>query len=192
MAGTIKGVKMFTKALMYVTCASTLALLCLTVGNVIMRYVFQTPFSGIMEWSQMFLIISMTCMAHALVEGRFVAVGAFIDRLPKKADFAVEIIMGAVAIAYFTIIGVQLLLQIAPSIQFNELYFVINVPRWPMYLVLGISFLACVPATVVYVIERIKNYVPLSERGILDDNPDLAILALVEGDEEGEAEGGVA
>ena len=68
----------------------------------------------------------------------------------------------------------------------NEAYFVIKTPKWPMYIVLGISFLACVFAAVVFVIERIKKlYAPRTEEdeSILA-NPELAILLGKEADDE--------
>ncbi|MCL2110818.1 MAG: TRAP transporter small permease subunit [Clostridiales bacterium] len=175
-----KAISIFTKALMFVCYGAMLVMLVLTISDVVARHIFNTPMTGVTEWSQMLLIICLTAMAHACVEGRYVAVGAFVERWPKKANFAIEIIMGVAAIVFFLIVGSQLLVAVETSIRFNEAYFVLNVPRWPMYMILGISFLACIPATLVHMHKRIKNYKPPSERDILDD-PELAILAMANG-----------
>ena len=189
MSGLLGALKWVSRIFMYVCYGAILVLLCMTVWDVIMRYVFNKPNSGVTEVSQMLLIITMTALAHAIVEGRYVAVGVLVDRLPKKGNFAVEIIMAAVAITFFFIAGYQLILMTGVSIRLHEAYFVIKTPRWPFYLVLGISFLACIPATFVYVVERIKNYRPPQEVDFFEENPDLAILAFVDEDEE--AKGGV-
>ena len=174
----LKILKSISRALLYVSYGAILVLLGMTVWDVFMRYVFGRPNSGVTEVSQMLLIISMTCLAHALVEGRNVAVGVIVDRFPKVGNFAVEIIMGAVAIVFFFIVGWQLIVMTGTSMNLKEAYFVIKTPRWPMYLILGISFLACIVATFVYVMERIRNYKPPKEVDFFEENPDLAILAL--------------
>lgn len=180
--------KWVSRALLYVSYGAILVLLGMTVWDVIMRYVFGRPNSGVTEISQMLLIISMTCLAHAVVDGRNIAVGVLVDRLPKAGNFIIEIIMGAIAIVFFFIVGSQLIVMTGTSMNLHEAYFVLKTPRWPLYLVLGVSFLACVLATVVYVIERIRNYKPPTEIDFFEDNPDLAILAFSDG--EGEEKGG--
>ena len=189
MAVPFKVIKTISRILMYVTYAALLALLVITVYDVIMRYVFNNPSSGVTEWSQMFLIICMTCMAHALVEGRFISVGVFVDRFPQKVNAAFEIGMVAAAIVFFIVVGYQLIALSQVAIQMGETYFVIKTPKWPMYVVLGISFLACVLTSFVYVVERLKKlYAPKVEESILD-NPELTILLGL--DKDGKEGGGL-
>lgn len=175
-----------SRILLYIGYGALLGLLGLTVQDVFRRYIFQNPMMGSSEWSQMLLIISMCTMAFACIDGRFIAVGVIVDKFPKKINFAVEILMGAIAFIFFMIVGWQLILLALSS---NELYFVLRTPRWPLYAILGIAFFGAALATIVYVIERIRNYTPPHEKTIFDENPDLAILAL--SDEENNAEGGV-
>lgn len=174
----LKTLRSITRGFIYVCYASLVVLMVMTVVDVIMRYVFNKPSSGVTEWSQMLLIICMTAMAHALVDGRFVLVGTIVDKFPKKVNFAFEIIMGAISFTFFFIVGYQLMKMVGNSMSHNELYFIIKTPKWPMYLILGASFLATALATIVYVIERITNYTPPQEKTVFDENPDLAILAL--------------
>ena len=186
MAVTIKTIKTVTRALMYVCYAALVAMLAITVYDVIMRYIFNNPSSGVTEWSQMFLITCMTTMAHALVEGRFISVGVLVDRFPKKGNMGFEIGMGIAAFVFFIIVGYQLLLLAQGSTLMREAYFVIKTPKWPMYVILGISFLACALATVAYVVERVKKLnAPAAEQSIFD-NPELAFIAEAEaGDKKG-------
>jgi len=166
-----------------------LCLLGLTVWDVIMRYALNNPSSGVTEWSQMFLIISMTALSNAIVEKRWISVGVVVDKFPKIPNFIIEIVMGAVAFGFFLLVGYQLLMLSQLSIQLHELYFVIKTPRWPMYLFLSVSFLACCLATIVYVIERLQNYSPPKDKAEdALDNPELAFLT--KGDEK--KEGGAA
>lgn len=190
MAVVAKTIKWITRILIYACYAAVIVMAALTVYDVFMRYVFSKPNSGVTEWSQILLIICMTAMAHALVEGRVTAVGTFVDRFPKKANFAIEIIMGVISLAFFVVVGWQMLKMVGTSMTFREAYFVIKFPRWPMYLVLGISFLASGLATIAYVIDRITNYRDPKNKSVFDENPDLAILALEE--EESKKSGGDA
>ena len=190
MAASFKVVKSISRALMYVTYAAMLALLVITVWDVIARYVFNRPSSGVTEWSQMFLITCMTCMAHALIEGRMISVGVIVERFHKKVNAAIEIGMGVAAFAFFLIAGYQLILLSQFSTVIGEEYFVIRVPKWPMYAILSISFLACAMTTVVYVIERLqKLFAPPIEKSALD-NPEIAFLMGSEKD--AKKEGGAA
>ena len=175
-----KVMKTITKYLMYVSCVATLVLLVMTVASVVIRYIFGIGFIWVTEWSQMMLIIAMTAMSRSLLEGRFVSVGAVVDNFPKKANLAIEILMGALAIVFFLIVGVQFIIAIEMAMVGHSQYFVIKVVKWPMYAVMGVSFLACAMATIVYVVERIKNYVDPKSKTVFDENPDLAILALTE------------
>jgi TRAP-type C4-dicarboxylate transport system permease small subunit len=180
MSVLLKTLKAIARALVYVSYAAIIVLAVMTVIDVIMRFAFHKPNSGVTEWSQIFLIICMTAMAHALVEGRFIAVGTLVDRFPKNANLAVEIIMGAISFAFFLVVGWQLIKMVGTSMMFKETYFVIKTPRWPLYAVLGVAFLASALATVAYVIERVKNFTPPKDKNVFDENPDLAILALAD------------
>ncbi|MDR2295643.1 MAG: TRAP transporter small permease [Clostridiales Family XIII bacterium] len=188
MSLVVKTIRMITLALVYVSYAAVMVTTVMTVADVIMRYVFNKPNSGVTEWSQMLLIVSMTAMAHALVEKRFISVGTLVDRFPRKLNLAFEIIMGAISFVFFVVVGWQLIALVETSIAFKETYFVIKTPRWPMYGILGVSFLSSGLATIAYVIERITE--PARPEGLhaFDENPDLAILAFSDGiqnDEEG-------
>lgn len=180
----LKTLKVITKALMYVSYAATLAMMVIVVWDVIMRYVFNKPSSGVTEISQMLLIISMTAMANALIEKRYVAVGSLVDRFPKGLNIAFEILMGVLSIIFFFIVGYNLIVMAEGAFRTHETYFVLKTPRWPMYGVLGVSFLACVLATIGYVIEKIQTF-STEEKSVFDDNPDLAILAFADEDAKG-------
>ena len=192
----IKLFKIIARVFMYISYVSITILAILTVIDVVRRYLFGMALTGVTEWSKMLLIISMAAMANAVVEGRLISVGVLVDRFPKSVNFFVELLMGALSITFFYIIGTRLIGQIPSSIRFREAYFMVflpdwvadlfgqvtpfNMPRWPFYGVLGVSFLAMIPATIVYVYERIRNFKSPKERNIFDENPDLAILAHAE------------
>jgi len=180
-----KVIKVITRIFMYIGFLAILALMLLTVYDVIIRFVFGSAMSGVVEWSQILLIICMTTMAHTLVEGRFVDVSALTDKLPRGVRFALEMIVGLVSIAFLALVGYRLIYQIESSIRFREAYFVIGVPRWPMYGVLGVSFLAAALGAIVYVFERFLMFrAPEEDKGILGD-AEAAYLIEKFKDEEG-------
>ena len=172
-----KVLKFITRIFMYVSYLATTVLAIMTVVDVVRRFIFGLTLNGVAEYSQMLLIISMTAMAHAMVEGRFIVVNVLVDRFPKKLNLAIEVLMGLLSFAFFILVGVQLFNQIGFALQSGEAYFMIKIPKWPLYAALGASFMACALSTIVYVYERIKNYKDPKEKTVFDENPDLAILA---------------
>ena len=173
-----KVLKIITRIFLYISYLATSVLAVMTVVDVVRRFILGLTLNGVAEYSQMLLIVSMTAMAHALVEGRFIHVSVLVDRFPKKINLALEAVMGVLSFAFFILVGIQLFNQIAFSIQTGEAYFMVKVPRWPLYAALGASFLACSLGTIIYVYERFINYRDPKEKTVFDENPDLAILAL--------------
>ena len=175
-----KIIKVITRIFMYISYASISVLAVMTVFDVVRRMVFNRTLTGVTEYSQILLIISMASMAHALIEGRFIGVGVLVERFPKSINIAIEIIMGAASFAFFTIVGSRIINEIGMLRFTNKAYFMIKLPEWPFYLALGASFLACALGTIAYVYDRIVNFKSKDEKTIFDDNPDLAILALTD------------
>ena len=172
----IKVLKGICYAFLIVCCIAITVLMFFTVFNVIMRYVFGRPNSGVAEWSQILLIISMTGMGYAVADGRATRVGILVDHFPKNANIAFELATGIVGIAFFALSGWRLMVAIESSIRFREAYFFIGFPRWPAYCALGLAFLSTAVGAVVFVYTRVTSYKPPAARGMLDDNPDLAGL----------------
>ena len=182
MSVVTKVLKIITRIFLYISYLAVSVMAVLTVVDVVRRFILGLTLNGVAEYSQMLLIVCMTAMAHALVEGRFIAVHVLVDRFPKKLNLAIEIFMGIVSFAFFILVGVQMFNQIGFSIQTSQAYFMVKLPKWPMYAALGASFLACSLGTVVYVYERLINYKDPKEKTVFDEAPDLAILALSEND----------
>ena len=189
MSVAAKALKVVTRIFLYISYLVISVLAVLTVVDVVRRFILGLTLNGVAEYSQMLLIFCMTAMAHALVEGRFIAVNVLVDRFPKVINLALEVLMGVISFAFFILVGWQLFRQIGFSIQFGEAYFMVKIPKWPMYAALGASFIACALGTPVYIYERLKNYKDPKEKTIYDDNPDLAILSL--SDDGDFSEGGV-
>ena len=178
MKTVVKVIKKFCEYIQYISYVSISALAILTVVDVVRRFIFNRTMTGVTEYSQMLLIITMTAMAHALVERRFIIVGEFVAKFPKWVDFAIEIIMDVVSFAFFAVVGWMLIGQIESSIRFREAYFMVKIVRWPFYGILGVSFLACALAIIAYTYDRMVNFFkPAEKGGLLDEAPELAIVA---------------
>ena len=182
MSIAVKTLKIITRVFLYISYLAISVLAIMTVVDVVRRFLFGLAMSGVTEYSQMLLIVCMAAMAYALVEGRFISVSLLVDRFPKMINLGIEVLMGLLSFVFFILVGIQMLRQISSSILFGEAYFMIGVPKWPMYVALGASFLACTLATVVYVYDRIVNYKDPRKKTLLDDNPDLAFLTISEED----------
>ena len=188
MSTVTKALKIITRIFLYISYLSISVMAVMTVIDVVRRTIFGLTMNGAAEYSQMLLIVSMTAMAHALVEGRFIAVNVLVDRFPKAINLFIEVLMGVLSFAFFLLVGIQLFRQIPQALKTGEAYFMLKKPKWPMYAALGASFLACVPAVIVYTYERIINFKSHKEKTVFDENPDLAILAF-SGDDNADAGG---
>ncbi len=172
--------KSVTRVLLVISCITILILAAITVYDVIMRAIFNNPNSGVSEWGQILLMVSMTCLGYTFADGRSISVGVLVDRFPKKINIAFEIIMGVLSFVFFILVGWQLIKYIDTAIKFNRAYFVIKVPFWPMYLALGVSFFGAALGTISYVVDRIVNFKDPKDKDIFEENPDLAILVHAE------------
>ena len=175
--GVIRALRIITRILVVISYLAIVALMLLTVVNVIMRFLFERPNSGATEWSQILLIVSMVCIGHAIAEGRAISVGVLVEKFPRWLNTTLEILMGVLSVAFFIIVGWRLFEQIESSIRFREAYLMIGVPRWPLYAALGAAFLGSALGTVAYVLDRVVNFRAPKDKGLFEDNPDLAILA---------------
>jgi TRAP-type C4-dicarboxylate transport system permease small subunit len=183
-------IRLITRVFLYISYAALLALLIMTVFDVVRRMIFGIAMTGLTEYSMIFLIVCMSAMSYALVEGRFVNVGALVDMFPKWLNLTFEIFCGIVGFVFFALVGWQLIGLIDSSMRvFREAYFVIAVPRWPMYGILGLSFVSNALATIVYIYERVKNFKDPKERSVLDD-PEIAFMKAHDETDEKEKLGG--
>ena len=181
----IRVLKVIIHMTQFISYASITILMVLTVVDIVRRYVFSMAMNGVTEFSQMLLIISMTALAHALVEKRFVTVGEFVAKFPRWLDLAIELFMGVVSFAFFVIVGWMLFGQIESSIRLKEAYFMIKVVKWPFYGVLGLAFVSCALAVIVYVYERVVEFFRNAGEKSFIDEPELSILGLTEEDLKG-------
>ena len=177
---------------MIISCVVTVGLALFTTYNVIMRYVFGRPSSGVAEWSQMLLILSMTCLGYTYLDGRAIRVGVLVDRFPRKVSIIFELVAGIVSFVFFVLVGYRLLVRIEMAMKFKEAYFVIKVQKWPMYAALGVSFFTAALGTVHFVITKIKDASDPKGKDVLQDNPELAILALSDDEEHASSAGDTA
>jgi len=181
----IRVMKVFIHMTQFISYASITILMVLTVVDIVRRYVFSMAMNGVTEFSQMLLIISMTALAHALVEKRFVTVGEFVAKFPRWLDLTIELVMGVISFAFFVIVGWMLFGQIESSIRLKEAYFMIKVVKWPFYGVLGLAFASCALAVIVYIYERVVEFFNNAGEKSFIDEPELSILGLTEEDLKG-------
>ena len=181
----LKILKIICLALLVFSCVIIAVLALFTAYNVFMRFVFGRPNSGVTEWSQMLLIISMACLGYTFLDGRAIRVGVLVDTFPRRLNIAFEIIVGVISFAFCVLVGWRLFERIELSMKFRETFFVTDIPRWPMMIALGASFFSGALGTVSFVINKVLDLKAPKEKDILLDNPELAILAYSEETKEG-------
>lgn len=136
------------------------ALMLLTVADVIGRYFFHAPLNGVFDLTQ-FAVLVMTFLSFAYCgfRGAHVVIELLYDRIPKAAQFAVRRVSNAVGAILFAVIAWRAVVQSVDVRDFNETSQLLTIPYWPFYYV--VAFGAALFALVL----AIKTFTDLPEEG---------------------------
>ncbi len=135
-------IKRVEKIVGYGAVGTTFAIMFLTTGDAIGRYVFTRPIAGAYEITETYLIVATVFLGicRAYRSGAYIRVTFFADRLPRKAK---------IYLYYFVVIvsiSVNLCLLIATSYQMIQkkasgvILAFWAIPIWPGYLLVSVGF----------------------------------------------------
>lgn len=136
------------------------ALMFLTVADVVGRYFFNSPLNGVFDLTQ-FAVLIMTFLSFAYCgfRGAHVVIELLYDRIPKQAQFVVRRMSNAVGAVLFAIIAWRAVVQSFDVREFNETSQLLTIPYWPFYYVVAFG------AALFAVVLAIKTFVDLPEEG---------------------------
>ncbi len=137
-----------------------IALMLLTVADVVGRYFFNSPLNGVFDLTQ-FAVLIMTFLSFAYCgfRGAHVMIELLYDRIPKGAQFACRRASNAIGAVLFAVIAWRSVIQSFDVREFNETSQLLTIPFWPFYYV--VAFGAALFALVL----AIKTFVDLPEEG---------------------------
>ena len=136
------------------------ALMLMTVADVVGRYFFNSPLNGVFDLTQFsVLIMTFLSFAYCGFRGAHVVIELLYDRIPKSAQFVVRRVSNAVGAVLFSVIAWRAIVQSVDVREFKEASQLLTIPYWPFYYVVAFG------AALFAVVLVIKTIVDLPEEG---------------------------
>ena len=134
------------------------ALMLMTVADVVGRYFFNSPLNGVFDLTQ-FSVLVMTFLSFAYCgfRGAHVVIELLYDRIPAGAQFAVRRISNAAGAILFAVIAWRAVVQSIDVRDFNETSQLLTIPYWPFYYVVAFG------SALFAIVLAIKTFVDLPE-----------------------------
>ncbi len=169
----MKAIKSLAGIFVYIAVAAIVAMLMITVGDVIGRLIFARPIVGATEICEILMAVMLTAIGGSLLAGKTVQVDVFMDALPKKASLAVDTLMLLISVAYCFVVGWATFLNGQYASRTHRVYTFLNIPKWPFLMLLAFSFIVAGVATVCYILVLLRDK---EKKKDLMDHADLTIL----------------
>ena len=136
------------------------ALMFMTVADVVGRYFFNSPLNGVFDLTQ-FAVLIMTFLSFAYCgfRGAHVMIELLYDRIPKGAQFVCRRGANALGAVLFAVIAWRSVIQSFDVREFNETSQLLTIPFWPFYYVVAFG------AGLFALVLAIKTFVDLPEEG---------------------------
>jgi TRAP-type C4-dicarboxylate transport system permease small subunit len=139
------------------------AMMMLTVADVFMRYVFSRPIMGTTEITEYLMVCTLLAMAFCALENRHIKVDAVVQYLSPRAQAVVETITLIAGLGLIVILAWQGFEAGLYEMSYDVRSSMLQVPNFPFYVVLVVSFALLCLAIVYTIIRKV--------RGIIIDEP---------------------
>ena len=155
----MKIINLVSRVAGYVATVVLIALMLLTVSDVFLRYVFANPITGTTELTEMMMVCLLLALAWCAVEGRHIKVGIVMDRFSPRVQAIVDSITLLAGLGVYIILVWQGFLASLYAWDFDVKSSMLDVPTFPVYWLLVLSFAMLCIAMVTLLIQRIAELV---------------------------------
>ena len=130
----VRATKMATTASAAVAGVVLVALMFMTVADVVGRYFFNHPINGVFDLTH-FAVLIMTFLSFAYCgyRGAHVVIALLYDRIPASAQFVVRRLSNAAGAVLFAVIAWRSVVQSVDVQDFQEASQLLLIPYWPFY-----------------------------------------------------------
>lgn len=135
-----------------------IAMLCVVVANIILRYVFKHPITGATEITSMLMCCMLMCAAPALLRGQHVWIDLVTSKFGRKASIVLDLVTISIAAGIFGFMSVAVFQQMVRARATRKGYTVLDIPFWPFMCIFGIALVIFTIAIVIYLIDRMIVY----------------------------------
>ena len=139
--------------------ALVLPMMVLIIADVFLRYVFNRPITGTAEIAALMLVCMVLGVAWCGVQGRHIKVGIVMDRFSPRVQATVDSITLLTGLGVYIILVWQGFVASLYSWDFDVKSSMLDVPQFPFYWLLVLSFAMLCIAMVTLLIQRIAELV---------------------------------
>lgn len=131
-----------TRALCFVGGLAVLFIMLVTVADVAMRYLFNSPIKGTLDLTQMaMVVIVFGAIGYAGWTGRHIVVDMIPPVFPPAVERAWMAVVDLVGAAFMLGIAWQSVLATIDYAETGEVSFTLHIPLYPFFVVVGIGAL---------------------------------------------------
>ena len=123
------------------------AIMLLTVADVILRHTIHTTIMGVTEYSQMLMAIILLATASTALSDSHIKVDILYNHLGKTRQSICVILTSILSMAISVITAARAFFETDRAIRDHITYLTLAWPQWPFYLLFGIAMAAlCIAA----------------------------------------------
>jgi TRAP-type C4-dicarboxylate transport system permease small subunit len=133
-------------------------MMMLTVADVTLRYLFNSPIMGSMELTEYIMVCVGTLgLAWCALQGAHIKVDLIVSKLPMKSQNAID------TINYLLVIGISLLITSQTFVRagivrrLGMASAMLDIPQYPFLLVVSFSYLLLLATAVILLIQAISS-----------------------------------
>ena len=120
-------------------------ILLISVCDVILRGLFNSPIIGATEISQMLMVGAVLGAGGGILTDQNIQVDIVVNALPKRVQQILELFTVTLSIIIYALIAWRLFVESGAAIRFSRAFSLLGVPYYPFYWLLALGFLgACV------------------------------------------------
>jgi TRAP-type C4-dicarboxylate transport system permease small subunit len=147
----------FTRALCLAGGVAVLFIMLVTVADVALRYLFNSPIKGTLDLTQMAMVITVFCaIAYAGWTGRHIVVDMIPPVFPPAVERVWMAIIDVIGAAFMLGIAWQSVLATLDYAKTREVSFTLHIPLYPFLAVVGFGALVYGAVLVVLVLRPRK------------------------------------
>lgn len=150
----MKVINSLSAALLYAAIAVVVAMMLLTVADVFLRYVFANPITGATEITEFMMVCLLLGMAACALAGQHVRVDAVVRRLRPRVQAILDIILYVAGLGMVAILAWRGYMQSLRVLEYGAKSSMLDIPNFPFYVILVLSFIILCLAMVVLLIQR--------------------------------------
>lgn len=147
-----RAMKIFCRGANAICIAAIAVMMCAVAADVVMRFIFSRPITGVTELSQCCWILMTLSFGVVIMENANTMVDIFVEKMSPGVRRIVILLVDLAAIFYSFIIGWRTILKCMSSADANIMYVMLGVKEWPFMLLFALSFIVAGVATILITI----------------------------------------